>query len=585
MPAPVDQTTRYAEQVAAGDVLTCRLVRAACERHLRDLRSGVDLQFDVTEAEFRIAFFAKVLKLNGGQFEGKPFVPQPWQAFIIGSLFGWKLRDGYRRFRTAYIEMGKGTGKSPIAAGIGHSCLTQDNEQRAEVYAIATKREQAMILFRDAVAMVKQSPALSKRLSLTGGLGKEWNIAYHKTNSFWRPLANDDKTQSGFRPHCVLVDELHEHPTPVMVDMARANFKTRTQPLMFEITNSGFNRQSICWEHHQYSVKVLEGHKADDWFAFVCHLDPCEQCYREGLRQPRDGCQECDDWRNEAVWPKTNPNLLSEETAAGQLKYLRQQVAEACGMPANEGIVKRLNFCIWTDTVTAAIPMADWDLCADERRIEDYAGQRCWAGLDLASTTDIAALVLVFPEDEGAVTVFPFFWIPKMNAYERSRRDRVDYVHWMNQGYIEGTEGNSIDYAAIRAKVRELDEKYNIQIVAADPWNATSIVTDMMGDGINVEYVRQGFASMNAPFKELIRLVTKRQFFHGGNPVLRWMASNCSAATDPAGNLKPDKEHSVEKIDGIVAACNALCKFLADPYRTGESVYDTRGFATLGDDD
>ena len=286
--------------------------------------------------------------------------------------------------------------------------------------------------------------------------------------------------------------------------------------------------------------------------------------YKEGLRQPREGCQACDDWRNEEVWPKTNPNLLSIDTESLQRKYLRQQVNEAAGMPANEGIVKRLNFCIWTDTVTAAIPMDDWDLCAAPLNIEDYEGQRCWAGLDLASTTDIAALVLVFAEQEG-VTVFPYFWVPAMNAYERSRRDRVDYMRWIKEGHIEATEGTSIDYGVIRKRVQELGERFNIEVVAADPWNATAIVTDMMSDGHNVEYVRQGFASLNAPFKEMLRLVKRRQFNHGGNPVLRWMASNCSAATDPAGNLKPDKETSTEKIDGIAATITAMACLVRTP--------------------
>ena len=477
-----DPATAYARGVVSGAVVTGRLVRLACERHLRDLEEGParGLSWDLAAAARAVSFFATVLCLNGGEHEGRPFILQPWQAFIIGSLFGWKGSDGFRRFRTAYIEIGKGNGKSPLAAGVGLYCLAADDEPRAEVYAAATKRDQAMILFRDAVAMVDQSPALARRLSKSGAKGKEWDLAYHHTGSFFRAIGSDKDSQSGPRPHCGLVDEIHEHKSPIVVDMMRAGTKGRRQALIFEITNSGVDRESVCWHHHEYSAKVMEGHPDDSWFAFVCQLDACEKCRREGLNQPKDGCAACDDWRNEEVWAKANPNLGVSIT----LKYLREQVREAAGMPSKAGVVRRLNFCVWTETITAAIPMDLWDLCgrldgasdpADWRRrtIERLEHRPCKAGLDLGSTADLTALGLLFAEEdeetgEEAYTILPYFWVPAAAARKRSEADKVDYFRWISEGFVLSTPGNTTDYARVRADLADIAGQFSVPEIAVD---------------------------------------------------------------------------------------------------------------------
>jgi phage terminase large subunit-like protein len=434
--ATADAATRYACDVVDGRILTGRLVRLACERHLRDL-DREDLVWDVKLANRAIGFFRDVLRLNGGDFEGRPFVLAPWQAFIVGSLFGWLATDGSRRFRTSYVEIAKGNGKSPLAAGIGHYMTTADGEPRAETYAAATKKDQAMILFRDAVAMREQSPALQKRLKTSGTPPNVWNLFDVTTGSFFRPIASDDG-QSGPRPHCGLIDELHEHKAALVVDMMRAGTKGRKQALIFEITNSGYDRYSVCWQHHEYSEKVLSGViENDTWFAYVCGLDACTKCAANGA--PKQGCADCDQWTDERVWPKANPNLGASVT----LKYLREQVREALGMPAKQNIVRRLNFCEWTEQDERWLDMALWDRGADPFDVGALRGRTCYAGLDLARINDLSALALVFPpvEEGERWKVLMRYWVPKDDILTRAKKDRVPYDVWARDGLIVATPG------------------------------------------------------------------------------------------------------------------------------------------------
>lgn len=553
-PPAVDPVTDYAKGVVGGSIVAGPLVRLACQRHLNDLKRN-DLTWDTGERAR--SFFPTVLRLNGGDFEGKPFVLEPFQQFIVGSLFGWKVADGTRRFRVAYIEIAKGNGKSPLAAGIGHYALSADGEARAEVYAAATKKDQAMVLFRDAVAMFEQSPALQRRLIPSGTGAQRWNLAYPETGSFFRPISSDDG-QSGPRPHCALIDEIHEHKSPLVVDMMRAGTKGRRQALIVEITNSGYDRTSVCWQHHEYSRQVLEGcrtedgYRDDSWFAFVAGLD------------------EGDDWRDEAVWPKANPNLGVSITD----RYLREQVREAEGMPSKQNVVKRLNFCVWTEQSTRWLDMEMWRASGGNVDRRALRGRTCYAGLDLATTTDVAALVLCFPpEEEGQpYELLPFFWVPEEAV--RARSAQVKYDQWVREGYIEATPGNITDYDFIRERIKTLAEEFQFEELAYDRWNATQLITQLGSDGLTVVPMGQGFASMSAPTKEFEKLVKGGLLWHGNNPVLSWMAGNVSVVQDPAGNLKPAKNVSSEKIDGIVAAIMALGRTMATP---NGSVYDTRG--------
>lgn len=566
--AVLSPATEYAERVTSGEIVAGKLVRLACARHLRDLEHGHErgLHFDEDDAQKAIDFFENVLVLTDGAFAGKPFALQLFQKFIVGSLFGWKAADGYRRFRTAYIETGKGSGKSPLAAGIGLYGLTMDDEAGAEIYAAAVTRDQAKILFADAEKMGQGSADLSKELEFTVN-----NIAHPGSQSYFRAISAEARALDGKRVHMALIDEIHEHPNAMVVDKMRAGTKNRRQALIFEITNSGYDRLSVCYQHHVYSQQILEGIvDNDEWFAYCCTLDACG---KEGHQNPVLGCEDCDDWRDESVWLKVQPGL---DTIMPR-KYMREQVAEAIGMPSKLNIVLRLNFCVWTEQANRWLSMDSWDQCAGAVDAMKLRGRACWLGIDLSSTTDLTAAALVFEADENdVIDVLMYYWVPEDGLRQRVAKDRVPYDVWVREGYIEPTSGIVVDYDAIIERVKEFQaEGYNIRQIAMDPWNATSTATKLMAMGFEVVYVRQGYASLNEPSKELERRIMSKGIRHGGNPVLRWNAANIAIESDAAGNIKPNKEHSTERIDGIAALVDALSVSMVGS--DGVSKYETEG--------
>lgn len=575
----IDQASAYARMVVDGTIVAGRPVRLACERHLRDLQFGHQrgLVFDVAAAQFAITFFS-YLRLAEGEHEGKPFILQPFQAFIVGSLFGWKGDDGYRRFRTAYIEIGKGSGKSPLAAGIGVKGLVADGEAGAEIYAAAVMRDQAKIVWSDAEKMIKASELLSSRVTQTVN-----NLAVMRTNSFFRPVSSEGRGLDGKRVHMAIIDEVHEHPTPTVVDKMRAGTKGRRQPMIVEITNSGYDRNSVCWHHHEYSLKVLEqAMENDSWFAYVCSLDACDACRGKGKTQPDGECKTCDDWRDESTWLKANPNLGISVTH----KYLREQVTEAIGMPSKENIVKRLNFCFWTEQANRWIQMDLWAACGVGGPIDEgaLAGRNAFIGLDLSTTEDIGAAAIVFPRTEGEegskFRVVWRFWIPELTMRARSERERTMLEGWVAKGLVKATPGNTTDYDIIREDLNVIGDTFAIKELAYDPWNATQLATQLGGDGFTVVPIRQGFQSLTEPTKELGKLIKAIDIDHGGNPVAGWMASNVSVAQDAASNLKPDKKSSADRIDGIVALITALARAIVHPEAQG-SKYDNEGITVL----
>ena len=632
-----DPVRDYARNVLAGRILAARWVKLACQRHLDDLKRKdlawvLDVCRDCRTAKtagrptfsqanpcphsalYAIGFFRDVLRLSGGDFEGKPFILESWKAFIVGSLFGWHLLDGRRRFQTSYVEVAKGSGKSPLAAGVGHLGFVADHEPRAEIYAAATKKDQAMILFRDAVAMRDQSPHLAARQQKSGVGEKCWNLADHSTASWFRPISSDEDSQSGPRPHFALVDEIHEHKTDVVINMLAAGFKSRRNPLMFMITNSGFDRETVCWRWHEYVTKILKRTIQNDRvFGFICCLDACDKHWLEGQEQPVDNCRDCDDWSTEGPhWEKANPSL---DIIPGR-EYLRSQVQKGLDMPAEQNTIRRLNFGYWTNQATRWLSMEAWDQCSGAIDFAQLRGRECILGLDLANKIDIAALVLLFPPEQlplvekkadaepaegemvysaidverlnGEFIVLPYFFIPKDNITEAMRRDNVPYDAWVRQGLMDATEGNVIDYSAIKQKIIALNDLYPVRtkyeknvtyhLAGYDPWNATEFANDMRERfSINMIEVRQGYQTLSEPTKEMARLIKAKKVRHGGNPVLRWMADNMVVRTDPAGNIKPDKEKSKKKIDGIAALVMALSLALRNAAGPTRSVYEDRG--------
>lgn len=538
---PRDPATQYARQVVAGKIIAGPHVRAACARHLRDLEDGParGLAWDQAAVDHAIAFFQEVLCLNGGEFEGVPFELLPWQKFVVGSLYGWKGSDGHRRFRVAYVETAKGSGKSPLAAGVGMYGLVADGEARAEIYAAATKKDQAMVLFRDAVAMWQLSPELHRRLKTSGTGENVWNLAYPERGAFFRPISADDG-QSGPRPHVALIDEIHEHKTNTVVEMMRAGTKSRRQALIFMITNSGSSKTSPCWGYHDYGAKVAAGVLQDDeFFAYVCSLDEGD-----------------DPFASEKCWPKANPSLQHANLPG--YKYLRGQVREARGMPAKEALVRRLCFCQWTEAENPWISADIWLGAGREYDWRQFAGRRAYAGLDLSSTTDLTGLVLwIEPVEEGEPwRLVPFCWLPDEGLERKEQLDRVPYLAWKKAGYLETTPGRAVSKLHVARRLAEIADLFELYGVAFDRWRIEDFRALASDNDVTLppmEPFGQGFQSMSPALEEMETHLLNGTVVHPNHPVLTWCAANAVAVSDPAENRKLSKEKATGRIDLMVA--------------------------------
>lgn len=543
---PVDRVTRWAKAVVAGEVIAGPGVRDAAARHLRDLQEAPErgLRWDLPAAREAIAFFEEVLRLNGGDYEGRPFILLGWQAFVVGSIHGWRRADGTRRFRSAYVETAKGSGKSPLAGGLGLHGLTADGEARAEVYAAATKRDQAMVLFRDAVAMYEQSPELSSRLVRSGVGEKTWNLAYPATGSWFRAIAAD-QGQSGPRPHIALVDELHEHPTNHVIEMLRAGFKMRRQPLMFAITNSGHDANSPCGQYHDYALRVASGAEVDDaFFSFVCGLDPQD-----------------DPFTDESCWPKANPSL--QEANLPGVEYLRQQVVEARNLPSKQALVRRLNFCQWTQAEAPWLSPQVWLPARREYVLEQFRGRRAYAGLDLSSTTDLTALVLcIEPSEPGEPwRLVTFAWLPEDTLDERQRADKVPYRQWVRDGHLLTTPGAAVSKLHVLQRLMSVAEVVQIVGVAYDRWRIQDLRSLAQDAGVELPPLidfGQGYRSMSPAIEAFETGLLNGELVHDASPVLTWAASNAVIVEDDAGNRKLSKGRATGRIDPIVAAVMAI---------------------------
>jgi phage terminase large subunit-like protein len=554
-----ESITRYIDDVLNGRRTCGRWEQAMVRRHIDDLEHGADrgLRFDERLAARACAFFPRFLRHSKGEWAGYPLHLEPWQQFIIWSLFGWLRDDGARRFRTAYMEVARKNGKTTLAAGIGLYLLDADGEPGAEVYTAATKRDQARIAHGEATRMVKASPLLRRRIRVYRD-----NLHVVETASKFEPLGRDADSMDGLNVHGAIVDEIHAHRTRDVWDVLDTATGSRRQPLIVGITTAGFDRQSLCWELHEYTEKVLDGALQDDsWFGAIYAIDDADN-------DPFD----------ESIWPKANPNL----GVSVKLDDMRRLAMKAREMPSALNSFLRLRLNRWTQAESSWINMDVWRENAAPVDADALKGRTCYGGLDLSSTTDITAFVLVFPPTGAGdrYHVLCRFWIPEDSMRERSLRDRVPYDAWVRDGYITATPGNVIDYDYVLAQIDEDAQRYDIAEIAFDRWGATRIVQDLEDAGMAVVQFGQGFSSMSSPTKELERLLLARKLAHGGNPVLSWMAGNVVVREDPAGNIKPDKGRSSEKIDGIVALIMALDRALRHTKAAG-SVYEERGLVIL----
>jgi len=556
--------TEYIDGVMNETTIACKWVKLAVKRHLNDLENGHQrgLYFDEVAAKRVIKFFS-FLRHSKGEWAGRRIELEPWQQFILWVVFGWKKADGSRRFKTVYQEVARKNGKSTLAAGIGLYLLDADREPGAEIYTVATKLKQAQIIHSEAKRMVRSSPHLKKRIDEFKD-----NLSVLKTNSKFEPLGRDSDTVDGLNPHGATIDELHAHKSGEMWDVLESALGARRQPLIYAITTAGFNQHGICYEQRDYVTKILEGVIEDDsYFGIIFTLD------------------EDDDYFDETNWVKANPNL----GVSVKLDDMRDMARKAKEMPGrlNNFLVKKLN--IWTNAESRWVNWEKWKRCSglvDEAKL---IGRSCWAGLDLSSSIDITALVLVFPAIDGTerYDVLCRFWIPEGSdentIIKRSRKDKVSYDKWAKQGFISITPGDVIDYNHILKELKSLATKFNIEEIAYDRWGASKLQTDLQDANLTVVEFGQGYASMSPAMRELERIYTAKLLNHGNNPVLNWMASNLVAKNDEAGNIKPvkpDRHKSKVRIDGMVSLLMGLDRAVKNKPKT--SVYKTRGIRVLG---
>lgn len=534
----------YAADVLADRIVVGPLVRLACDRHTRDRRDAraLGFRFDVAAADHVITFIETLVRLPDTTDDDgapKPFLLQPWQAFIVGSLFGWKWTTGHRRFRNAYIEVGKGNGKTPLLAAVGLYGLLMDGQKAPEIYAAAADRDQAMILFRDAVRMAQASPALAARIRYAG-IEHVHNMAYGL--GFFRPFSREQSAKSGTRPHMGLIDEVHEHPNADIVNKIRAGAKGNLDALFPEITNSGSDRTSICYQHHEHSRRILDRAVVDDrWFAYVCTLDDGD----DPLADP-------------TCWPKVNPNL----GISIQREYLADQVSAAKNIPAETNTVLRLNFCVWTQTHTRAIDMAAWFRCQSRPTAAELIGVPCYGGLDLGQSDDFSAWVRIWTLDDGRVAVLPRFWIPQSTLEAYPHRP---YAEWQRAGLLTITDGPTTDYDQIEEAVEADCRADGVRVVAYDKRFAEQLAQHLIGAGVDMIDQAQGF-QLSEAIRRKSELIAAGLLCHGNDPILAWMAANYVVrAGRHGGDMRPDKEHAADKIDGQVALDMALAVWIRQP--------------------
>jgi len=537
-----DRATRYAGEVTAGRVVAGPLVRLACERHLRDLAAwgtapveGVPFWFDERAAARAIAFFERELVLPDVQGEETgeilPFSVQGWQGFILGSLFGWKKADGHRRFRTAYVETGKGSGKTPLGAGIALYCLLADGQSYPEVYSAAVSQNQATITWTDAQRMVDHSARLRAQVLMTA----------HVIRGRRRPNAGGGKFQAvssekrgleGKRPHCAVIDEIHEHPTDQVVTKMRRGTKRNKDALIVELTNAGMDRTSICFRHHELSRRVLEQSVSNEsWFAYVCALD--------------DG----DDWRDRRCWPKANPNI----GVTIDWSYLEEAVAEAEGDPGSEADVRRLNFCEWVERQSNFLQAAKWHGC----RVTEppiLTGITPYGAIDLGMSDDMSAFALVWRIAEERYFTRVWYWAPEEALKKHKARPWSD---WRRKARLEVTDGDVTDFGRVRSDISRIARDAGCKVMAFDKRFAQQMAQELQAEGFMMIDQQQGFA-LNEPTRKMGALVKGGTFEHEGDPVTTWQASNVVTTKGNRGDVRPDKEKSADKIDGIVAAIMAL---------------------------
>ena len=550
---PLELAAQYGRDVMAGKVVVGRLARLAVERHYRDLEEGQHrgLVFDEDEASRALQMF-QYLKHSKGKWAGTAIQLEPWQTWNIACVFGWINEDtGFRRFKTVYQEVARKNGKTTTLAGVGLFGLMKDREGGPEIYCAATKKDQAKIMFTEISRMVKQSRPLRSRLTIGRNL-----IESSQNFGTLLPLSADENTMDGLNPHFALVDELHAHKTSGLWDVLESALGSRSQPLMWAITTAGFNKNGFCYTQRDYAIKVLNGADDDSFFAMIYTVDD----------------QDINDWQNEAHWIKSNPNL----GVSVDLGYLRDKAKKAAAVPSAKAnfLTKHLN--IWVAGASLWCNIDKWNACAADYHPDTMGDPvEVYLGLDLANTSDITSLGGIAIMPDGKKRVFGKHYLPEDAVLNSFRKTAVPFMDWAEQGWLTLTPGNVTDYSYIKTDIAKIMAKWNVVAIGFDRWNSSQLVNDLQDDGAPMIAIGMGYASMNAPMKELETQYLRGEIDHPNDPVINWAMSNMVAEQDPAGNIKPAKNKSSEKIDPAVAVIIAQARAMtADPQFVIDSDYE-----------
>lgn len=524
------------------------------------------LRFDCGRAMKGVGFFHDCLRHVKGEFKGRPFWLSRWEQAFIANLLGWVRSDGTRRYRRALVYIPRKNGKTALVAGLCLYGLVADDEDGAEIYGMASDRDQASLVFDHAKGMVQLEPELSKRLRVYKGLGQR-AIAFEDVGSSYKVVDSSATGSHGWNTHLGVVDELHTQPNRELVDVLSTSTGARRQPLIVYMTTADFDRPSICNTIRDHAVNVCAGVVDDPEFLPAVYE-----------KQPDE------DWQDESVWYRVNPNL----GVTPKIDYLRAAHREALADPGFEIAFRRLHLNERVEQSVAVLPLDRWDGCSGlrdgetpeawrRRALEELRGRPCFVGMDLSSKIDMTAVVLIFRPCPGETVwrFIPYCWVPESRL--RERRNGDIYAGFARGGFLSVTEGDEIDFPLIRRELNALDKVYPITEVGYDPWNATELGRQLREeDGLELVAVRQGVYSLGDPMKEVIAMAHGGRCEHGGNPVLRWAVGNLKADMDANGNMRPNKERSANKIDPFVALITGMARALASP-GPKRSVYETRG--------
>lgn len=542
----VDKANKYIDDVLSGKVSACALVKAACQRQKNDLErlKNHPLYEWVPDKGARVCRFIECLPhVKGDKAKrGELFKLEPWQCFILTTVFGWRRKDtGGRRFKRSYVEVPRGNGKSALSSGVGLYCLAADGEQGAEVYSAATTREQSKVVWETAKQMMQKRPDFALTLGVEVSM---YSVFKKDTHSKFLALSREANNQDGLNVHCAIIDELHAHKTRETYDVIETASAKRSSPLIWVITTAGTDTSGICYEVRNYVKKVLEGLEDESQFGIIYTTD------------------EGDDWTNPATWAKANPNwgvsVMPDAYAALAFKAMQT--------PSAQSNFKTKHLDVWTNADIAAFDMRAWDQCGDPKlKIEDFAGQECMVAVDLASKIDIASKVRVFTKEIEAKLHYYLFvtcYLPEARVNDGSN---AQYSGWEIEGWLKTTPGDVLDFAAVKDDLMRDSKDFKLREVSYDPWQATQMAQELTAEGLTMVEVRPSVQNFSAPMKEFDALMREGRIHHDMNPVMRWMVSNTVAHTDAKDNVYPRKEKPENKIDGVVATLMALGRALVAP--------------------